>query len=119
MATLVFVEEHPITGRLIELADGATVGREGCDILLADPEASRRHAVLRDDPGLGPQVEDLGSTNGTYVNDRRVDGASRLRSGDVIRFGNTVWSVFDARSARGRSSRACRSRARRGPPGRS
>lgn len=101
MASLVLVEQHPLAGRLIELADGATVGREGCDILLADPEVSRCHAVLRDTPGHGPMIEDLGSTNGTFVNDRRIGGAFGLEPGDVVRLGNTVWSVED-RSARTR-----------------
>jgi pSer/pThr/pTyr-binding forkhead associated (FHA) protein len=103
MASLVFVEQHPLAGRLVELRDGATVGREGCDILLADPEVSRRHAVLRDPPGGAPCVEDLGSTNGTYVNDRRIDGSSSLQPGDTVRFGNTVWAVED-RSARTRAA---------------
>ena len=89
MASLVFVEQHPLSGRTIELADGVTVGREGCDILLADPEVSRRHAVLHDTPGRGPTIEDLGSTNGTYVNGRRVTSARKLSSGDVVRIGET------------------------------
>lgn len=97
MGSLVFVEQHPLAGRLIEFADGATVGREGCDILLADPEVSRCHAVLRD----GPAIEDLGSTNGTFVNDRRIGSVFGLQPGDVVRFGNTVWAVED-RSARTR-----------------
>lgn len=103
MPSLVFVEQHPLAGRVVELRNGATVGREGCDILLADPEVSRRHAVLRDDEGSGPRVEDLGSTNGVYVNERRIDGSSTLEPGDVVRFGNTVWSVED-RSARTRAA---------------
>jgi pSer/pThr/pTyr-binding forkhead associated (FHA) protein len=103
MASLVFVEQHPMSGRLVELRDGATVGREGCDVLLADPEVSRRHAVLHHRQGEQPQVEDLGSTNGTFVNDRRIDGFSTLQPGDTLRFGNTVWAVED-RSARTRAA---------------
>jgi pSer/pThr/pTyr-binding forkhead associated (FHA) protein len=101
MASLVLVEQHPLAGRLIELADDTTVGREGCDVLLADPEVSRRHAVLRDIPPRGPSIEDLGSTNGTFVNDRRITGVFGLQPGDVVRLGNTIWSVED-RSARTR-----------------
>jgi pSer/pThr/pTyr-binding forkhead associated (FHA) protein len=101
MSFLIFVETHPLSGRLIELADGATVGREGCDIVLADPEVSRRHALLRDTPERGPTIEDLGSTNGTFVNDRRIGSVMGLQPGDVVRLGKTVWSVED-RSARTR-----------------
>jgi pSer/pThr/pTyr-binding forkhead associated (FHA) protein len=56
---LIFVEQHPVTGRLVAFTDGATIGREGCDVLLPDPQASRRHAILRVAPE-GPSVEDLG-----------------------------------------------------------
>ena len=103
MASLVFVEQHPLAGRLVELRDGVTIGREGCDILLADPEVSRRHAVLHHPAGEAPRVEDLGSRNGTFVNGRRIDGSSGLQPGDTLRFGNTVWAVED-RSARTRAA---------------
>ena len=92
MGGLVFIEEHPLAGRVVRAADGATIGREGCDVLLADPEASRRHAILRA-AGSGAAVEDLGSTNGTYVNGRRVDGTAPLSAGDRLRFGQTVWRL--------------------------
>ena len=89
---LVLIERHPVTGRMVELVDGATLGRAGCHVRLADPEASRLHAVMRDGPG-GPSIEDLGSRNGTWVNDRRIDGRFGLRPGDVMRLGRTVWHV--------------------------
>jgi pSer/pThr/pTyr-binding forkhead associated (FHA) protein len=93
---LVFVEEGPIAGRTVDAAD-RTVGREGCDVLLADPEVSRRHAriVLT---GAGAEVEDLGSTNGTFVNGRRITGRTALQPGDRIAFGNTVWVLHDAQA---------------------
>jgi EmrB/QacA subfamily drug resistance transporter len=78
-------------GLMIALADGTIVGREGADVVLSDAtgELSRQHArfTLKDGD---PVVEDLGSTNGTYVNDQRITGAHRLRAGDRIRLGGTT-----------------------------
>lgn len=65
-----------------------TIGRlDDCDIVLADPNASRRHARLskRDEQWW---IEDLGATNGTLVNDTLVK-ERRLSSGDRIRIGTT------------------------------
>ena len=68
--------------------DRVLVGRSReCDVVVSDPNVSRRHAELRrgDD---GWHVVDLGSTNGIKVNDRRVEQAA-LRPGDRIRIGVT------------------------------
>ncbi len=67
-----------------------TIGRseENTIALPADEFASARHAriePLRD----GVWIVDLGSTNGTSVNGRRIDGRERLSEGDVIRIGDT------------------------------
>jgi FHA domain len=67
-----------------------TIGRGGQNDLVLDGDefASARHARIeprRD----GVWVQDLGSTNGTYVNGMRVAGAHRLSSGDVLRVGET------------------------------
>ena len=70
----------------------ATIGREGCDEVLPDPEVSRPHAALRMTPA-GPAVEDLGSSNGTFVNGDRIEGLQALREGDVVRFGKTEWHL--------------------------
>jgi predicted component of type VI protein secretion system len=89
---LIFVEQKPMEGREHSLEAGATIGREGCDVNLMDPEVSRRHATIRDQGG-SLAIEDLGSTNGTYVNDRRITAVTVLNDGDVVRLGNTVWSI--------------------------
>jgi len=71
------------------------VGRELVnDITLSDPEVSRRHArfVIREE---GVFVEDLGSTNGTFLNGVRVSGPQQLRLGDEITFGEKVVLVFE------------------------
>ena len=82
-------------GRVFELgAAPITIGRSGENtIALAQDEyASARHArlePLRD----GVWLVDLGSTNGTFVNGRRLDGREQLQEGDVIRVGETELRV--------------------------
>jgi predicted component of type VI protein secretion system len=98
MSDHVFVEEKPMAGKEHPLQPGTTIGREGCDIVLADPEVSRRHATIRVEAS-GPAIEDHGSTNGTYVNDQRIEGLRPLREGDTVRFGNTVWRLQVATGA--------------------
>lgn len=73
------------------------IGRSpACDVPIASPQVSRRHAWVHSD---GPDyvVSDLGSTNGTYVNEQRVLGARVLQSGDRIRCGDHVvtYAVVD------------------------
>ena len=100
MSAPVFVEQRPMEGREVEATPDAVIGREGTDIVLADPEVSRRHAAIRAH-GEGIAIEDLGSTNGTYVNDQRVQGTQPLSDGDTVRLGNTVWRVRTAAAAAG------------------
>ena len=67
-----------------------TVGRGGQNdlVLTGDEFASARHARI-EVRGDGAWVQDLDSTNGTYVNGARVAGAQRLDAGDVVRVGET------------------------------
>jgi pSer/pThr/pTyr-binding forkhead associated (FHA) protein len=67
-----------------------TVGRGGQNdlVLNGDEFASARHARI-EVRGDGVWVQDLESTNGTYVNGSRVAGAQRLDAGDVLRVGET------------------------------
>lgn len=69
------------------------VGRaRDCDVVLDDPSVSRHHARLR--PGTdGWELCDLGSTNGTAVNRRRVRNTSAVRPGDLVTFGRLTLSV--------------------------
>src|SRR5215213_7838046 len=82
-------------GREQTLSEGSTIGREGCDVNLMDPEVSRRHATIRDQGG-SLAIEDLGSTNGTFVNGSRITAVTVLKDGDEVRLGNTVWSIRGA-----------------------
>jgi pSer/pThr/pTyr-binding forkhead associated (FHA) protein len=90
---LIFVEQRPLAGRVLPIEAGLTIGREGCDVVLPDPEVSRRHAVMRRLDSGAFAIEDLGSTNGTYVNDARTAGPTPVVSGDIVRLGNTLWHV--------------------------
>jgi pSer/pThr/pTyr-binding forkhead associated (FHA) protein len=64
------------------------IGRSrDCDIQLADANVSRRHAELRQE-GASYWIVDLGSTNGTEVNGKRIKRA-KLRDGDKIMLGST------------------------------
>jgi len=71
-----------------------TVGRGGgCALVLNDDTyVSQLHARLFQQNGEG-YVEDLGSTNGTYVNGKQIKGVMRLKRGDQVQFGQTVAEV--------------------------
>ena len=92
MNELVLIEESPSAGTRHPVTVGITIGREDCEIVLADPEVSRRHATIRSlDDALA--IEDLGSTNGTFVNGERLTGVSGLKDGDVITMANSALRV--------------------------
>ena len=68
-------------------ATGAVIGRSReADVVLDDPNVSRRHAEVRPSGGSWI-VRDLGSTNGVKVNGRRIQGPQSLRPGDTIELG--------------------------------
>ena len=115
MALFTFVELRPMEGVQRELDPGATIGREGCDVVLADPEVSRRHAALRM-TGDGPAVEDLGSSNGTWVNGERIEGQRPIEEGDTVRFGRTEWGLRAVGTGDGRPGRVTGVRAVLAPP---
>jgi hypothetical protein len=74
--------------RVYSIEGAIRVGRgDESEIVLVDPSVSRAHAIVEVD-GAQPVVRDLGSTNGTFVNGRRVS-VEALRDGDELLFGNT------------------------------
>ncbi len=75
--------------RLVVGPTGATIGRSRqCDVMLDDPNISRTHAEIR--PRGGSWVlTDLGSTNGSRCNGRRVEGSEVLKPGDEIELGTS------------------------------
>jgi pSer/pThr/pTyr-binding forkhead associated (FHA) protein len=79
------------------LADETTsLGRSSANeiVLTSDDFASGRHARLSRHGGL-LYVEDTGSTNGTFVNGRKIVGATQLRSGDTVRVGSTTFRYVE------------------------
>ncbi|MGK2927973.1 MAG: FHA domain-containing protein FhaB/FipA [Acidimicrobiales bacterium] len=90
---LTVLEPASIAGQTYSLGDELTVGRAaGCEITLDDNYASQVHARLftRDDQLY---VEDLGSTNGTYLNRRKVSAPMVVSRGDQVQIGSTVMEV--------------------------
>jgi hypothetical protein len=87
------VEPPERRGETLELPDEVTLGRApGCGIRLEDPYTSSLHArISRRDQTLW--IEDLGSTNGTWVNAVRVTGPTKLGRGDLVQVGGTVFEV--------------------------
>jgi hypothetical protein len=70
-----------------------TIGRQpDCTVVLADPQVSRQHATITFQAGRYI-VQDLGSANGTYINERRITAPQALRDGDQLRLGNTIFDV--------------------------
>ena len=86
----------PLAGRRVALPGQVTVGRMDTDLELNDAEVSREHAVLRPRPDGTIEVEDLGSTNGTYIDDRPVAGPAVLEPGQQLRIGSTVLRLSGA-----------------------
>ena len=82
-------------GTVIEVDEELVIGRsaEGEGTLAADIEISRQHARIASEPDGRFMIEDLGSTNGTYVNGRRLDGPSVLEAGDRIEVGASALVV--------------------------
>ena len=78
-------------GTTCDVGEGATFGRSnGADIQVDDPFASSAHARIFDRGGF-MYIEDMGSTNGTYLNGRQLKTAQRLSMGDTIRIGDSEY----------------------------
>jgi DNA-binding winged helix-turn-helix (wHTH) protein len=73
------------------------IGREGVDVVLDSPTVSRRHARVIIDTDRA-SIEDLGSKNGTYVNDRRLTAPFEIVEGDAIRAGALTFTFRVARA---------------------
>ncbi len=90
---LTVVEPPELKGRRYDLAEELTVGRAaGCQVTLDDSYVSQLHArIFQRDGDLF--VEDLGSTNGTYLNTRKVSAAVAMKRGDHLKIGSTVMEL--------------------------
>jgi pSer/pThr/pTyr-binding forkhead associated (FHA) protein len=82
-------KEHKLPGQT------ATIGRATeCDIIIASKAISRENTRIRQE-GRHWFVEDLGSTNGTYLNGERILTAMNLRDGDAIKVGDVIFIFHD------------------------
>jgi len=91
MPHLVVVTADRNIGAKYYLVDDIHIGRSGnSHIVIDDTYASQQHARVFDSGGSF-HVEDLGSTNGTYVNGRKISYPLELRQGDRIKIGKTVF----------------------------
>jgi len=93
LAPKLLVERAPghESGMAYEIREGATLGRGDVEIQLDDPFASSRHARITRQ-GHVLVIEDLGSTNGTYLNEEPLSGPQPLHAGDRIRIGDSEFS---------------------------
>jgi pSer/pThr/pTyr-binding forkhead associated (FHA) protein len=91
------VERAPghVPGMEYEVAEGAIMGRgDQAEIRLEDPFASSRHARLIRQ-GAVIVIEDMGSTNGTYLNEELLSGPQPLHAGDRVRIGDSEFTYMD------------------------
>jgi hypothetical protein len=90
---VLFVRSESQQGQEFEVKDVIVMGRsEETDVVLDDPYASEFHLrLVAQENGL--MLHDLGSTNGTYVNGRRVSAPTELKRGDTIQVGKTVMEI--------------------------
>jgi pSer/pThr/pTyr-binding forkhead associated (FHA) protein len=90
---LVLVEPREQKGARYAIAEELTMGRAaGCTVTVDDNYASQLHARVFQRDGM-LHVEDLGSTNGTYVNGQKITGATPISRGDRVKVGATVFEV--------------------------
>lgn len=86
------VVSGPAAGQTVDIEEEVVIGREDSDLDIDDLELSRRHAVVRRHANR-LQVEDLGSTNGTFVDGNRIAEPTLLGGGAEIKIGTTVLVV--------------------------
>lgn len=86
------VRSGPRSGERIELLGEVVVGRENADLTVADEEVSRRHLAVRPHED-GVELEDLGSTNGTFVDGARLSAVVVVSSGARVILGETELEI--------------------------
>ena len=90
----------PTPGAIFPLeGDQLIIGRDAAtSVAISDAEVSRKHARLNFQGGKYV-IEDLGSTNGTFVNGQRLSGATVLKSGDVVSLGEQIVLMYEGLSS--------------------
>ena len=90
---LEFIEPLDWARERVAVDPALVIGRSSeCDLAIADTYLSSRHARFANDEG-DLTVEDLGSTNGTYVNQSLVHGRVHLEKGDIVQVGGVLFEV--------------------------
>jgi len=90
---VLFVRSESQKGKEFEVKDVVVMGRsDETDVVLDDPYASEFHLRFVSHEN-GMMLHDLGSTNGTYVNGRRISAPTQLRQGDTVQVGKTVMEI--------------------------
>lgn len=94
-----FVVDGPDAGRSFALGPQAVIGRDRtAAVNLVDEEVSRRHALISMDTGHAT-IEDLGSSNGTFVDSAAISSETVLQPGQRMRVGRTVMELRVSESA--------------------
>lgn len=95
-ASVVIVESHSYFAYTdISKIESLTIGRVNSDLTLAHKSVSRRHALIFADNGC-LYIEDCGSSNGTYVNNKLISEKTRLEENDIITIGKYTLIYFDS-----------------------
>lgn len=90
---LEYIEPLELAGERLDIDVAVVIGRsQECDVSLQDTYLSSRHARVANDDG-DLSIEDLGSTNGTYVNQAIVTGRVHLDRGDIVQVGGVLFEV--------------------------
>ncbi len=93
MSLVLEIIEGPSAGQQFNIAQPTVIGRDdSADLVIDDTQASRRHARI-EPTAHGAIVEDLGSTNGTFINDNELHGRAELSPNDELLVGITVMQV--------------------------
>jgi len=96
--------EGPLAGQRIHVSNEIVVGRERADVIINITSVAPRHAAIRPaEDGL--EVEDLGSTTGTFVNGHRIEAPTRVQVGDIVGVGQTQFEVHQDWRAAAASAR--------------
>jgi pSer/pThr/pTyr-binding forkhead associated (FHA) protein len=93
MALMLEIVEGPGAGRQFTIDHPVVIGRDNtADLVIDDSQASRRHARV-EPTAHGALVEDMGSTNGTFINDNELHGRAEIGPQDELLIGVTVMQV--------------------------